>query len=68
MLFWFSETMKRLDRIDENCLRRKAADETVSHDVLFHSVTSLLEIETTLYRPERDVFNGCRYSLRADKP
>jgi lipid A ethanolaminephosphotransferase len=55
--------MKRLDRIDENCLRTKAASETVSHDNLFHSIVSLLEIETSLYRPERDIFNGCRVDM-----
>jgi lipid A ethanolaminephosphotransferase len=60
LLFWFSDTMKRLDRIDENCLRRKAASEEVAHDHLFHSIVSLLEVETSLYRPEWDIFNGCR--------
>ena len=60
LLFWFSETMKRAGRIDENCLRRKAANETVSHDDLFHSVLSLLGVETTLYRPERDLLRGCQ--------
>jgi lipid A ethanolaminephosphotransferase len=60
LLFWFSEKMKHLNRIDEDCLRGKAANETFSHDYIFHSVISLMNIETTLYRPEWDVFSGCR--------
>lgn len=62
LLFWFSETMKRPGHLDENCLRRKAS-ETIAHDEIFHSVISLLKIETTLYRPEWDIFSGCDRKL-----
>jgi predicted esterase len=27
---------------------------------LFDSVLGLLDVSTTAYRPERDIFNGCR--------
>ena len=46
------------------CRRRRVVqekvDEDLSHDNLFHSVLGVLDVQTSVYRPERDFFEGCR--------
>lgn len=60
MLLWMSEKMKKEDRIDEKCMREQAAAIPRTHDNFFHSVLSLFNIETKLYREKYDMFKGCR--------
>lgn len=59
-MFWWlpPEAARHLD-VDVECLRRKAGAKA-SHDNLYHSVLGLLAVETARYRPERDLFHGCR--------
>ena len=59
-LLWMSETMKRNDHIDYDCLKNKARTQAFTHDNLFHSLLSLLEVKSVLYQPENDIFLGCR--------
>ena len=35
-------------------------DASLSHDNLFHTMLGLMEIRTSLYRPELDILEGCR--------
>lgn len=60
MIVWMSETMKKYDYIDYNCLKNEAKNGTYSHDNIFHSIIGLLEIKTTEYKKEYDVFRKCR--------
>lgn len=60
MLFWASDTMKKLDYIDYECLKKKATTQSFSHDNLFSSILGLLEIDSKTYRPEMDIFKMCR--------
>src|SRR5258706_4905566 len=59
MLLWLSEGFRARFRIDRACLQGRARD-AWSHDNLFHSVLGLLDIRTTAYRPDLDLFRGCR--------
>lgn len=59
MIAWLSPQFANASGVDRGCLRGKA-DEPLSHDNLFHSVIGLLDVRTRVYRPERDVFEGCR--------
>lgn len=59
MLAWFSDGFATSMGLDVSCVRTKATA-SYSHDNLFHSVTGLLDIETTLYRPQQDIFRACR--------
>ena len=59
MLVWLSEGFRARFRIDQACLEAKR-HAAFSHDNLFHSMLGLLGIQTTVYRPERDLFAGCR--------
>lgn len=59
LLWWFApESAQALD-VDLACLRRRAA-QPASHDHLFHSVLGLLAVSTPRYRPQLDLFGGCR--------
>ena len=60
MLIWMSDTMKKWDYIDFACLKDSAARGVFSHDNIFHSLIGLLEIDTTEYDKNLDVFNSCR--------
>ena len=60
MVLWMSETMKRWDYVDYDCMKKEAKNNTYSHDNLFHSILGLLEIKTKVYSKEYDIFRNCR--------
>ncbi len=41
-------------------LKREAAQQTATHDHLFHTVLGLLGVSTRLYEPSWDLLQGCR--------
>ena len=57
--------------VDTRCVRGKSGD-ALSHDNLFHSVLGLLDVQTSVYKTERDIFEGCRGGrgsrVRAEPP
>jgi lipid A ethanolaminephosphotransferase len=59
MLAWFSSGFATTMGLDVTCVRSKAGN-AYSHDNLFHSVTGLLDVATTSYRSDHDLFHGCR--------
>lgn len=60
MVIWMSESMKKYDHIDYDCLKKKAAVTSLTHDHIFHSVLSLMEVDSRLYDTNLDLFNTCR--------
>ena len=63
MVMWLSPGFAATSKLDVACLRREAA-EPASQDNLFPSVLGLLDIRTTLYDPDRDLFAGCRLPVK----
>ncbi len=59
MITWLSPGFAAGASVDQRCLDGKAADH-LSHDNLFHSVLGVLDVQTRVYKPERDIFQGCR--------
>lgn len=59
MVLWLSPTLTSTGDVSTRCVRDRA-DEPYSHDNLFHSVLGLLNVRTAVYRPDRDIFDGCR--------
>jgi lipid A ethanolaminephosphotransferase len=59
MIVWLSRRLTARGDVDAGCLRAKA-HEPLSHDNLFHSVLGLLDVETSVYQAQRDIFDGCR--------
>lgn len=60
MVLWMSETMKRWDYVDYACMKKDAETLTYTHDNLFHSILGLLEVKTTVYDRQHDIFKNCR--------
>ena len=63
MIIWMSEAMKKYDYIDYACLKNKAKNMHFSHDNIFHSVIGLLEVKTTEYKKDYDIFLECRKNV-----
>ncbi|HZY19422.1 MAG TPA: phosphoethanolamine--lipid A transferase [Ramlibacter sp.] len=59
MVAWLSPSFARSAGLDTDCLRGRA-DQPVSHDNLFHSILGVLDVETGVYDPARDLFRPCR--------
>lgn len=59
MLIWLSSALTLTGDVSARCLRERAAG-AYSHDNLFHSVLGLMNVRTSAYRAERDLFEGCR--------
>ena len=60
MLVWMSEVMKQAGHIDYDCLKKKAAEESFSHDHLSHSLLALMEVDSKWYDKKLDIFDSCR--------
>lgn len=59
MIFWASSDFKTQMQLDWSCLKNKA-HEPLSHDHLFSSVLSLLDIKTSVLDGSLDFTAGCR--------
>jgi lipid A ethanolaminephosphotransferase len=56
---WLSPAWEHASGVAMSCVQQ-ARGEPVSHDHYFHSVLGLADVATAAYRPERDVYGGCR--------
>jgi lipid A ethanolaminephosphotransferase len=59
MLFWMSDGFGSRFRVNRACLQKRTGAE-LSHDNLFHSILGLLEVQTSAYRGDLDLFRDCR--------
>ena len=59
MVMWLSPNLTKSADASARCLQGRAAN-AWSHDNLFHSVLGLMNVRTTVYRADRDIFDGCR--------
>ena len=59
MIAWTSDGFSAEAGLSMRCLDSHRAD-PLSHDNLFHSVLGVLDVQTTAYAPERDLFATCR--------
>ena len=59
MISWISPGFSAAVGASRNCLRARTG-EPLSHDNVFHSVLGLLDVHTSVYKPERDFFENCR--------
>ncbi|WP_261389181.1 phosphoethanolamine transferase [Ferrimonas balearica] len=60
MLFWASTSFAQQKQLDLDCLRQLGREGAFSHDNLFDSLLGLMDVETTEYTPEKDIFSLCR--------
>ena len=59
MVSWLSGAMQKRSGVSMDCLQQHAA-QALSHDNLFHTMLGLLNLRTSLYKPELDWFASCR--------
>ncbi len=59
MLAWFSDSYQKAYSVDTHCLQL-SRDKPLSQDNLFHSMLGLLEVHSSVYRHDLDLFAGCR--------
>jgi lipid A ethanolaminephosphotransferase len=58
MLVWLSQKTQK-EHYGEECLREKR-NNAYSHDNIFHSMMGVLGVQSTTYKKELDIFNGCK--------
>lgn len=61
MVFWASEAYRAAMGLDQACVKAKAAARTeeVTHDVVFHTLLGLADVQTSLHNPDLDLTTGC---------
>jgi len=59
-LIWLSDDMDRSLGERELCLQAEAGQSPYTQDYLFHSLLRLTGTDTSVYRPELDIFNHCQ--------
>ncbi|MGL5006689.1 MAG: phosphoethanolamine transferase [Plesiomonas sp.] len=60
MITWFSDGFAKENNLDLLCLKERAKTESFSHDNLFSSLLGIMNVKTSVYQPELDIFNRCR--------
>ncbi|WP_300655595.1 phosphoethanolamine transferase [Pseudomonas sp.] len=58
MIVWLSAGLEQRSGIQASCLA-KHQDVAYSHDNLFHSILGLMDVHTSAYQPELDLFRQC---------
>lgn len=62
MLFWLSEGYSKALGVDNQCLQKNAAEQSYSHDNLFHTLLGAMNVQTRVWQPELDILQSCRRS------
>ncbi|MBW8185408.1 phosphoethanolamine transferase [Shewanella nanhaiensis] len=60
MLTWFAPSFVTENRLDPVCLGEKAEKGGFSHDNLFDSLLGVMNVKTSIYDKNLDLFNSCR--------
>ncbi|MCB1474574.1 MAG: phosphoethanolamine--lipid A transferase [Rhodobiaceae bacterium] len=58
-MFWLSNDLAEEREVDTACLKSHE-DAPVSHDNVFHSMLGLMDIDTSVYHRDLDIFASCR--------
>ena len=46
-------------KLDQDCIKAKSKPMAFTHDVFFHTILGLADVETELHNPELDLTAGC---------
>lgn len=60
LMLWMSDGFKYEKSINRTCLNDKAMNQQYSQDNIFHSVLGLMDVKTTVYQRNLDIFSSCR--------
>lgn len=67
MVLWMSQQLAATRGISLTCMAQRTG-ETLSHDNLFHSVLGLMNVQTTAYSDQLDMFQPCQAGHLAGEP
>lgn len=59
-MMWLPEQTAKAKNIDLSCLKDMAKTNHISHDNLSHSLLGYMDVQTSVYHPEMDIFKPCR--------
>jgi lipid A ethanolaminephosphotransferase len=59
-LVWFDDDFSRSMGLDKRCLVKDAGLRAYSHDNFFHSILGMMNISTSVYDTNLDVFGSCK--------
>lgn len=59
-LVWFDNDFAESMGLDRACMAKEATAGAHSHDNFFHSILSMMNVQTSVYDPKLDIFNRCR--------
>lgn len=62
-VLWMDDDFARSAGVNRSCIAARA-NEAVSHDNLFHTVLSMMNVSTSVYDPKLDIFAPCRSMAR----
>ena len=57
---WLSPALQTRSSISTACLQRNLKERHITHDAYFHSVLGLLDVRSSVYQPELDIYASCR--------
>lgn len=60
MIFWANDAFYTGKKLDSGCLKQKASTQAFSHDNFFPSLLGLMDVQTSLYDVNNDMFQSCR--------
>ena len=60
MMTWFSNAFAEDHKMNLGCLNQEAQKEQFSQDNFFHSLLGILDVNTSFYDEDLDLFNRCR--------
>ncbi|MFK5913589.1 MAG: phosphoethanolamine--lipid A transferase [Woeseiaceae bacterium] len=61
LIMWLSDSFATTEKVSVSCLQDKT-NEPISHDNLLHSVLGIMNVSTSLYSKQYDVFSSCKKS------
>ena len=64
LITWLSAGFQQEHGVDWQCLKANS-DKPLSHDFLAHSLLGLMQVSTSVYQPELDLFAPCRNGQRS---
>lgn len=60
LILWMSDDFKKAKHIDRGCLKNEAQNTSISQDYIFHSLLGIMDVTTSAYKQELDLYKKCR--------
>lgn len=60
LMLWMSDDFEKTKNIDQACLKNEAQNSSISQDYIFHSLLGIMDVTTSAYKPELDLYKKCR--------